>query len=109
MGAEKTNKQTISCVSTEQREIVSDMIIHVNVQVLFDRGWTYYWWGSLFIYFLFFLYLRPETTREEVENPSNWNQQTNTTIQQHGVCQPTAAQALSDRELDTVLWKVDMF
>jgi len=32
---------------------------------------------------------------------------TNTTIQQHGVCQPTDAQALSDKELDTVLWKVD--
>jgi hypothetical protein len=48
MGAEKTNKQTINCVSTEQREIVSDLIIHVNVQVLFDRGWTYYWWESFF-------------------------------------------------------------
>jgi hypothetical protein len=58
---------------------------------------------------LFFHFLRPETT-PEVENPSNWNQQTNnTTIQQHGVCQPTAAQALSDWELDTVVWKVDMF
>jgi hypothetical protein len=34
----QTNKQTINCVSTEQREIVSDLIIHVNVQVLFDRG-----------------------------------------------------------------------
>jgi hypothetical protein len=48
MGAEKTNKQTISCVSTEQGEIVSDLIIHVNVQVLVDRGWTYYWWGRFF-------------------------------------------------------------
>jgi len=44
----QTNKQTINCVSTEQREIVSDLIIHVNVQVLFDRGWTYYWWESFF-------------------------------------------------------------
>jgi hypothetical protein len=64
--------------------------------------------GEGFFFALFFRFLRPETT-PEVEKPSNWNQQTNTTIQQHGVCQPTAAQALSDRELDTVLWKVDMF
>jgi hypothetical protein len=35
----QTNKQTISCVSPEQREIVSDLIIHVNIEVLFDRGW----------------------------------------------------------------------
>jgi hypothetical protein len=51
----QTNKQTISCVSTEQREIVLDLIIHVNVQVLFDRGWTYYWWG---IFFPFSSFLR---------------------------------------------------
>ncbi len=96
-------------MSTEQREIVSDLIIHVNVQVLFDRGWIYYWWGSFVCFYfllLFFLFLRPETT-QEVENASNWNQHNHPTG--HGVCQPTAAQALSDRELDMVLWKVDMF
>jgi hypothetical protein len=57
--------------------------------------------GEVFSLFFSF-FLRPETTPRSRES-------TNTTIQGHGVCQPTAAQALSDRELDTVLWKVDMF